>query len=117
MQKSSAKILPIGTVLFISRAGIGKTVILAKERVTNQEFQSILPHENELDTYFIFSRTEEMKQYGEINGAGSTFVEVSGKQMPRMPIMLLYLNEQKQVGLFFEQLDNFITLHQRKLIN
>ena len=87
-ENSSAKILPVGTVLFTSRAGIGKTAILRKEACTNQGFQSIVPHKNELDSYFIFSRTEELKRYGETNGAGSTFVEVSGKQMASMDIMM-----------------------------
>ena len=77
LQKSSATMLPIGTVLFTSRAGIGNTAILDKEGATNQGFQSIVPRENELDSYFIFSRTHELKRYGETVGAGSTFVEVS----------------------------------------
>lgn len=113
LQKSSAKVLPIGTVLFTSRAGIGKTAILAKKGTTNQGFQSILPHENKLDSYFIFSRTDELKRYGETNGAGSTFVEVSGKQMSKMPIMLPKIEEQKKIGSFFKQLDDTIALHQR----
>ncbi|KYC65503.1 restriction endonuclease subunit S [Heyndrickxia coagulans] len=115
LQKSSAKILPIGTVLFTSRAGIGNTAILAKEGATNQGFQSIVPHKDELDSYFIYSRTHELKRYGETNGAGSTFVEVSGKQMAQMPILIPTLEEQKKIGGFFERLDNLITLHQRKL--
>ena len=41
LNKSSAKVLPIGTVRFTSRAGIGKTAILLKEGCTNQGFQSI----------------------------------------------------------------------------
>lgn len=114
-QKSSAKILPIGTVLFTSRAGIGNTAIMAKEGTTNQGFQSIVPHKNKLDSYFIFSRTHELKRYGEVTGAGSTFAEVSGKQMAKMPILIPCINEQRKIGTFFEQLDTTITLHQRKL--
>ena len=76
LNKSSAKILPIGTVLFTSRAGIGKTAILQKEGCTNQGFQSIVPNKEKLDSYFIFTRSEELKRYGETVGAGSTFVEV-----------------------------------------
>ena len=76
LKKSSARILPIGTVLFTSRAGIGNTAILAKEATTNQGFQSIVPDQNKLDSYFIFSRTNELKRYGEVTGAGSIFVEV-----------------------------------------
>jgi len=115
LQKSSAKILPVGTVLFTSRAGIGNTAILAKEGCTNQGFQSIIPHENELDSYFIYSRTHELKRYGEVTGAGSTFVEVSGKQMAKMPILLPKVEEQRKIGGFFKELDHLITLHQRKL--
>ena len=114
-ENSSAKMLPVGTVLFTSRAGIGKTAILRKEGCTNQGFQSIVPHENLLDSYFIYSRTEELKRYGEIKGAGSTFVEVSGKQMASMELMMpKTIEEQAQIGTYFRQLDHLITLHQRK---
>ena len=113
---SSAKMLPVGTVLFTSRAGIGKTAILTQKGCTNQGFQSIVPHKIELDSYFIFSRTEELKQYGETVGAGSTFVEVSGKQMANMELMMpKTMAEQKTIGQYFASLDNLITLHQREL--
>ena len=112
---SSAKMLPVGTVLFTSRAGIGKTAILAKKGCTNQGFQSIVPHEGQLDSYFIFSRTDELKKYGETTGAGSTFVEVSGKQMARMELLMPpTISEQREIGRFFASMDSTITLHQRK---
>ena len=112
---SSAKMLPIGTVLFTSRAGIGKMAILRKEACTNQGFQSIVPRVNELDSYFIFSRSEELKRYGEMVGAGSTFVEVSGKQMSAMPLLMPpTMDEQKKIGEYFSHLDHLITLHQHK---
>lgn len=112
-ENSSAKMLPPGTVLFTSRAGIGKTAILTRKGCTNQGFQSIVPHRGELDSYFIFSRTEELKRYGELVGAGSTFVEVSGKQMAVMELMMPpMMREQQTIGGFFQQLDHLITLHQ-----
>lgn len=115
-ENSSAKMLPPGTVLFTSRAGIGKTAILTRKGCTNQGFQSIVPYRGELDTYFIFSRTEELKRYGELVGAGSTFVEVSGKQMAVMELMMPpTMREQQTIGGFFQQLDHLITLHQREL--
>ena len=116
-ENSSAKMLPPGTVLFTSRAGIGKTAILTRKGCTNQGFQSIVPHRGELDSYFIFSRTGELKRYGELVGAGSTFVEVSGKQMAVMELMMPpTMREQQTIGGFFQQLDHLITLHQRKCI-
>jgi len=116
LNKSSAKILPIGTVLFTSRAGIGKTAILLKDGCTNQGFQSIVPNKEKLDSYFIFTRTEELKRYGETVGAGSTFVEVSGKQMANMKLMMpKTMLEQQQIGEYFQSLDHLITLHHYKL--
>ena len=112
---SSAKMLPVGTVLFTSRAGIGKMAILRKESCTNQGFQSIVPVINKLDSYFIYSRADELKRYGETVGAGSTFVEVSGKQMAAMELMMPpTMKEQQKIGEYFTNLDNLITLHQRK---
>ena len=115
LNKSSAKILPVGTVLFTSRAGIGKTAILLKEGCTNQGFQSIVPNKDKLDSYFIFTRSEELKRYGETVGAGSTFVEVSGKQMVSMELMMpTTMDEQQKIGEYFSNLDHLITLHQHK---
>lgn len=113
-QKSSAQMLPAGTVLFTSRAGIGSTAILEKEACTNQGFRSVVPKEN-LDTYFIYSRSHELKRYGEITGAGSTFVEVSGKQMAKMPILIPNIKEQREIGNFFNNLDQTLAFQQRKL--
>ena len=115
LNRSSAKMLPAGTVLFTSRAGIGKTAILSHVACTNQGFQSIVPHDGKLDSYFIYSRTEELKKYAETVGAGSTFVEVSGKQMSNMELMMpKTIKEQQVIGNYFRKIDNLITLHQRK---
>ena len=115
-ENCSAKLLPVGSVLFTSRAGIGKMAILRKESCTNQGFQSIVPHEGELDSYFIFSRSDELKTYGETVGAGSTFVEVSGKQMANMNLMVpKSYSEQQVIGEYFRNLDHLTTLHQREL--
>lgn len=115
LTKSSAKMLPIGTILFTSRAGIGSTAILTKEGCTNQGFQSIVPKRELLDSYFAFSRSYELKRYGEVVGAGSTFVEVSGKQMAKMPILIPTLPEQEAIGSFFQDLDKAIAKQEGKV--
>ena len=49
-------------------------------------------------------------------GAGSTFVEVSGKQMANMELMMpKTMSEQQKIGEYFSNLDTLITLHQQKL--
>ena len=58
--------------------------------------------------------TPKLKRYGEVTGAGSTFVEVSGKQMEQMNLMIPSLDEQKHVSQLFKVMDDAITLHQQE---
>ncbi|HAR6805413.1 TPA: restriction endonuclease subunit S [Staphylococcus aureus] len=118
LEKSSAKMLPIGTVLFTSRAGIGKTAILSKEATTNQGFQSIVPKENDLDSYFLYSMTSILKRNAEKVGAGSTFSEVSRKQMEQIKLLIPILKEQKQIGQLFQIINRKINkqLHKIELL-
>ena len=115
VEQSSAKLLPQGTVLFTSRAGIGKTAILTTPSTTNQGFQSIVPDPKLLDSYFIFSCTNQLKAYGENVGGGSTFKEVSGKQMEVMYLLIPSLAEQERIGAFFQALDERLALQRAKI--
>ena len=115
LEKSSAKMLPIGTVLFTSRAGIGKTAILSKEATTNQGFQSIVPKENDLDSYFLYSMTSILKRKTEKVGAGSTFSEVSRKQMEQIKLLIPILKEQKQIGRLFQIINRKINKQIHKI--
>ncbi|MCW0952976.1 restriction endonuclease subunit S [Weissella ceti] len=116
LKKSSAKMLPIGTILFTSRACIGKTAILATEASTNQGFQSIIPGDT-LHSYFLYSLTDKLARYGNKMGSGSTFNEVSGKQMGMYPTIIPEIKEQIKIGYLFSNLDELITANQKKVEN
>lgn len=117
LENSSAKILPVGTVLFTSRAGIGKTAILKEKGSTNQGFQSIVPKKKFLDSYFIFSMSNILKKYGESHGAGSTFLEISGKELAKARISLPSITEQKNISKVLFKLDTIITLQKQEIDN
>lgn len=111
---SSAKILPAHkTVLFTSRAGIGNMAILKRSAATNQGFQSLVCHDD-IDPYFMFSMGDSIKAKAERVAAGSTFAEISGKKLGELEFMFPDTDEQKAIGAYFKNLDNLITLHQRK---
>ena len=113
-ENSSAKMLPAGrTILFTSRAGIGTTAILRRSACTNQGFQSLVLRD-EVNIYFVYSMSARIKAYAESKASGSTFLEISGKQLAEMELMLPNRAEQDAIGDFFTSLDNLITLHQRK---
>ncbi|MGQ7341350.1 restriction endonuclease subunit S [Streptococcus suis] len=115
LDKSSATVLPANkTILFTSRAGIGKTAILRSDATTNQGFQSIVV-DNNTEPYFIFSMTDKIKNKAISVASGSTFAEISSRALGQLEFMFPSINEQEAIGTFFSTLDSQITLHQRKL--
>lgn len=117
LQKSSAKVLPANkTILFTSRASIGDMAILKRSGATNQGFQSLIVKDKN-NPYFVYSMGHLIKQYALKNASGSTFLEISGKQLGAMDILIPDENEQNQISEFFKQLDNYITLHKLELEN
>ena len=109
----STKMLPADkTILFTSRAGIGNTAILRHSACTNQGFQSLVI--GDADVYYVYSMSERIKKWAEEKASGSTFLEISGRQLETMPVNLPSLVEQQAIGSFFSHLDDLITLHQRK---
>ena len=115
LQKSSAKILPANrTILFTSRAGIGSVGIITKDSTTNQGFQSLVTKKG-IDIYFLFSYSSEITRYALKHSAGSTFLEISGKELGKMDIIIPTYDEQQAIGLYFSNLDNLINSYQEKI--
>lgn len=114
-QKCSAKMLPANrTILFTSRAGIGKTAILRHSACTNQGFQSLVLMEGVIP-YFVYAMSGQLKQKAEAIASGSTFAEISGRMLGNIDIMIPQNKEQEVIGSYFQSLDHLISLHQRKL--
>jgi type I restriction enzyme S subunit len=115
LKSSSAKILPANkTVLFTSRAGIGDMAILTKPGATNQGFQSFVVKEG-FSAYFLYSAGKLIKEYALKNASGSTFLEISGKQLALMKLLIPSRDEQNKIGDYFQKLDELIKQHQEQL--
>lgn len=114
LENSSAKVLPANrTVLFTSRAGIGKTAILQSPAATNQGFQSLVLNDD-TDTYFVYSMTDKIKAKAERIASGSTFAEISGKMLGNLELVFPSKKEQSKIGSFFSNIDSLISLEQKK---
>ena len=78
LKKSSAKVLPQGTLLLSSRATVGDVGIAVEECTTNQGFQSLIVNDNNSNEFFynwiIMNKNEFIKR-----ASGSTFLEISKK--------------------------------------
>ena len=87
LRNSSATVMPKGTVLFSSRAPIGYIAIAAGEVTTNQGFKSVIP-KPEIGTAFVYYFLKHNFPVIEGMASGSTFKEVSGSTMKRVPAPL-----------------------------
>ena len=80
LSKSSATLMPEGTVLFSSRAPIGYIAVADGQVSTNQGFKSIIPFES-VGTEYIYYFLKVNLSAIENVASGSTFKEVSGSTM------------------------------------
>lgn len=91
-----ATLLPVGTVLFSSRAPIGYCVIAAKQLSTSQGFKNLLLKKDILPEYVRYYLLSS-KQYAESLAGGSTFLELSGQRMGEIAIPIAPFDEQKRI--------------------
>ncbi|KGH76596.1 type I restriction endonuclease subunit S [Oenococcus oeni] len=113
--KSSATLMPPGTVLMTSRAGVGDMGILTQAAATNQGFQSMIPHK-EMPSYLLYSMQFFISRMANKLASGSTFMEISGKQLAKIEVMIPGDSQERELLCnFFKNLDDMITVNQRKL--
>lgn len=94
--KSSAQVLPTGSVLFSSRAPIGHIAIASNPISTNQGFKSCVPFIPSLNEYIYYYLKAITKRIEE-RATGTTFKEVSGKEVTNIYFSLPPLEEQKAI--------------------
>lgn len=85
-EKSSAKLMPKGSVLFSSRAPIGYITIAKNEICTNQGFKSAVP--KKAGTAFVYYLLKNKTIEIENMATGSTFKEASGTLMKNLKIII-----------------------------
>ena len=101
--------MPAGTVLFTSRAPIGYVAVAANPISTNQGFKSIVPFVPECSRFIALA----MRAFApdiDANAPGTTFREVSGKIVSRLPFPVPPLDEQLRI---VAQVDEFMALCDR----
>jgi type I restriction enzyme S subunit len=105
LMKSSAKLMPAGSVLFSSRAPIGYVVIAAQELCTNQGFKSIIPNDS-IHNEYLYYFLKASKRQAEDLASGTTFKEISLTNFSIIEIPLPPLAEQHRIVEKIEELFN-----------
>lgn len=104
LQKSSAKMMPKGSVLFSSRAPIGYITIADNSLCTNQGFKSIVCNEKYMSKNYIYYLLKQEKDKIISIASGSTFKEVSGTTMKNYKIIVPHLS-------LLEKFENVVKTH------
>ena len=114
MNKSSAKLLPIGTILLSSRATVGECSINKKECTTNQGFQSLIPKEN-ISNEFVYYLIQTKRKDLIRKSCGSTFLEISANEVRKIVVSIPTIKEQDKIAKLLSLLDERIAT-QNKII-
>jgi type I restriction enzyme S subunit len=96
LAESSAQLLPAGSVLFSSRAPIGHVGIAEQPLATNQGFKSCVPYVDAISEYLYIYMKHVAPRVDE-TATGTTFKEVSGKDVSLIPVPVPPLAEQQRI--------------------
>lgn len=104
LKNSSAKMLPQGTILLTTRAGIGDLSILMNKGCTNQGFQSLIA-ESDVSDEFLYYLVSTLKNILIQNASGSTFLEISPNNIKQIEVKIPKLAEQIAIASILSDLD------------
>ena len=107
LNKSSAKLLPIGTLLLSTRATVGECSIALNECTTNQGFQSLIAS-NTVNNEFLYYLIATKKRHFVKYACGSTFLEISNKEVVKTKIFVPQQKEQEKIATFLSKIDERI---------
>lgn len=92
----STRILPVGSIVFSSRAPIGHIAFAKNELCTNQGFKSVIPFSKKTAKWIFYALKSKIADI-ENRASGTTFKEVSGKFMEQEIMPLPPLAEQQRI--------------------
>ena len=113
LNNSSAKILPLHTILLSSRATVGECSIASNECTTNQGFQSLIAKQCNIDFLYYLIQTKKKELIR--RACGSTFLEISANEIRKIKVSVPLLNEQEQIAKLLSLIDKRIAT-QNKII-
>ncbi|WP_083306434.1 restriction endonuclease subunit S [Corynebacterium sp. HMSC068H04] len=105
VDKSSAVLLPAGSVVLSSRAPIGYVAIAQVPMATNQGCKSFIPS-SEVDSRYLAHYLLSQKDALQSLGTGATFKELSKSRAADILIPLPPLDEQRRIAAMLDEVDD-----------
>lgn len=107
-----ARTVPAGSILCTCIASIGKNAITQTTCGFNQQINALAPKKDYYDSYFLFTESVIWSDQMKKSAAAATMQIVNKTEFSNLETSVPSLEEQRQIGSFFAELDNLITLHQ-----
>ncbi len=104
VRSTALKPFPAGTVIFSTRAPIGKTAIAGCEMYCNQGFKNFICSDK-LNPVYLFYTLKSHKEELQKMGTGSTFLELSKKTIEGLSISLPPRELQDEFEVIYKQAD------------
>lgn len=114
LKASSATLLPKGALLLCSRATIGEVRIAGNEICTNQGFKSLVVMQN-ISNEWLYYMVHILKSKMLEKAIGSTFLEISKKDLSELDIIVPDFLEQKAIAQVLSDMDSEIEQLEKKL--
>ena len=114
VKKAGLTPFPAGTVIFSSRAPIGKVAIAGCEMYCNQGFKNLICSDKINNKYLYWFLKKNTSFLNSI-GRGATFKEISKKILSDVEINLPDIEYQERKALNLEQLNKIISLRKKEL--
>ena len=108
------RVVPKNTILVTCIASIGKNTMLGNTGSFNQQINGLTPNENKYEPYFLLTESTLWSAQMKKSAAAGTMQIVNRTEFSELKTWIPTLDEQEKLGSYFRNLDQLITLHQRK---
>ena len=110
LNKSSATLLPPGSILITSRATIGECAINTRPMATNQGFQNLICNKNNHNLFWLYALRYHKKQMLRL-AHGTTFLEIGKSTMQKIMMPCPPLDEQQKIASILSGIDAYIDVN------
>lgn len=112
--KQVSRLVPKNSILVTCIASIGKNTMLGTLGSFNQQINGLIPDENKYNTYFLYTESTLWSNEMKRSAASGTMQIVNKKEFSELKTFIPTIEEQSQIGSYFQNLDQQITLEQQK---
>jgi type I restriction enzyme S subunit len=109
-----SRIVPKNTILVTCIASIGKNTMLGTLGSFNQQINGLIPDENKYNAYFLYTESALWSNEMKRSASSGTMQIVNKTEFSELKTFIPSIEEQSQIGSYFQNLDKQITLEQQK---